>query len=314
LSNRLPILDGKLAFEIADSDFIPEGLAYDSARTRFIGGSLTHRSVSAFAMNGIETPLVEHTPDILRVVGVHIDAARNRLWFATWAPDTSRYPGTAEIPSITRLFLADPATGRITKSWVPNGGKPGHLLNDFVVMNDGSLFLTDTDAGWIFRLHSPSDTLEVFLEPDASRYTSANGITKTPDDRALYVGFLEGIGRLDLETKRLSLIPAPDSVSTASQDGLYWYRGSLIGIQHLPTLERVVRYTLAPDGRSIIAGGVLERGLPVVHLPTTGVLVGSRFYYIANSQYDRIDARTSEIKPQVASSVRTAVRVIELRP
>jgi len=315
LANRLPILDGKVAFEIADPDFLPEGIAYDSTQGRFLMGSLVHRAVAAFAPSGTSTTIVPHAPEMLRVVGVHVDAPRNRLWFATWAPDsTARTDSTTEAPSITRLFLADLGSGRIVKSWVPDGGRRGHLLNDFVMTEDGTLFITDTDEGSIFRLASPKDTLERFLQPDPVRYSAANGITSTPDGRVLYVAFLQGIARVDVESKSIALMPAPDTVSTASIDGLYWYRGSLMGVQGIPSLARVVRYSLSADGQRITAGAVLERGQPVVVEPTTGALVGSRFYYIANSQYGRLDNNTSTFSPQTGSPVRTAVRVIELRP
>jgi len=194
---------------------------------------------------------------------------------------------------------------------VPDGGRRGHLLNDFVVMTDGSLFVTDTERGWIYRLRSPTDTLEVFLEPPPGRFSTANGITTTPDGRTLYVAFLEGLARVDVATREIALLPAPDSVSTATVDGLYWYRESLIAVQATP--ERVVRYELSADGRRVVSGAVLERGYPVVRQPTTGVIVGSRFYYIANSQYGRLDDRGGPLAPQAGTLVRTAVRVIELR-
>jgi hypothetical protein len=87
-----------------------------------------------------------------------------------------------------------------------------------------------------------------------------------------------------------------------------------LAVQGIPTLSRVVRYALSADGRRVTAGGVLDRGLPVVHEPTTGVIVGSRFYYIANAQYGRLDGRTSALEPQAGPPVRTVIRVIELRP
>jgi hypothetical protein len=130
----------------------------------------------------------------------------------------------------------------------------------------------------------------------------------------LYVAFLQGVARVDVGAKSIALLPSPDTVSTASIDGLYWYRGSLMGVQGIPSLARVVRYSLSADGQRITAGAVLERGHPVVVEPTTGTLVGSRFYYIANSQYGRLDNNASTFSPQTGSPVRTAVRVIELRP
>ena len=314
LANRLPILDGKVAFEIADSDYLPEALAYDSVRSRFLIGSLTHRNVSAFAPNGTASPFIANAPGMLRVVGVHLDAPRDRLWFATWGPDSSVRADSAEPPSITRLFLTELATGRVVKSWTPDGGRPGHLLNDFVVMNDGGLFVTDTETGSIYRLRSPNDTLELFLRPDSVQYAVANGITASPDGRILYVAYLQGIARVDIGSRAMTLVASPDSVSTSSNDGLYWYRGSLIGVQGIPTLSRVVRYALSADGRRITSGAVLERGQPTVVQPTTGAIVGNRFYYIANPQYGRLDNRTSALAPQTGTPVRTVIRVIELRP
>jgi hypothetical protein len=313
LANRLPILDGKVAFEIADPDFLPEGIAYDSVHARFLLGSLVHRSVSAFAPNGTATTVVPHVPEMLRVVGVHTDARRNRLWFATWAPDSAKRTDSTEAPSLTRLFLADLGSGRIVKSWAPDSGRPGRLLNDFVVAEDGGLFITDTEQGSIYRLRSPEDTLELFLQPDPVYYSVANGITSAPGDRVLYVAFLQGIARIDVASKSIALLPSPDTVSTASIDGLYWYRGSLIAVQGIPSLSRVVRYSLSDDGQRVTDGAVLERGVPIVVQPTTGTLVGSRFYYIANAQYGRLDNNSDAFMKQTAKPVRTAVRVIELR-
>jgi hypothetical protein len=313
LANRLPILDGKLAFEIADPDFLPEGIDYDHPRSRFLVGSLVHRLVAAFTPNGTQTTVVPSDSLTLRVVGVHPDLPRNRLWFATWTPDSTARSDSAETPSLTRLFLADVASGRIVKSWTPDGGRRGHLLNDFVVMEDGTLFITDTETGSIYRLRSPQDTLELFLQPDPVRFCCANGITSAPGGRVLYVAFLQGVARLDVASKSIALLPSPDTVSTASIDGLYWYRGSLIGVQGIPSLSRVVRLTVSPDGGRITAGAVLERGLPVVVQPTTGTVVGSRFYYIANAQYGRLDNNSSAFTPQTGTPVRTAIRVIELR-
>jgi hypothetical protein len=168
-------------------------------------------------------------------------------------------------------------------------------------------------ASRLYRLRSPDDTLELFLQPDRSRFAAANGITSTPDGRTLYVAFLEGIARVDVATRHIELVPAPDSASTASVDGLYWHRGSLLAVQGVPTLQRVVRFALSRDGRRIEQSAVLERGLPVVNLPTTGTIVGSRFYYIANSQYDRLSDAGGPLQPPAGPAVRTAIRVIDLR-
>ena len=316
VANRRPILGGRVAFELSDPDFLPEALSYDSTRRRYLLGSLSQRRLASVAPNGQPSaliPFINSVPGMLRVVGIHIDQARNRLWFATWGPDSTVAPSdSTETPSLTRLFLADAATGRIIRSWTPDGGQPGHLLNDFVVMADGSLLITDTERGWIYRLRSPSDTLELFLRPDPVRFSSANGITVTPDGATLYVAYVEGLARIDVMSREVTMMPAPDSVSTASIDGLYWYRGTLIAVQGIPTMARVVMYGLSRDGRRIESARVLERGPGIVEDPTTGVIVGTRFYYIANSQYSRLTG-AGALSPPSGAPRRTVIRVIDLQ-
>ena len=313
LANRLPILDGAVAFELADPDFIPEALAYYSTRGRFLIGSLAKRAIAVVAPNGTATRFIDGVPGLLRVVGIHLDAARDRLWFATWAPDSTHRGDSTAVPSVTRLFLADPGSGRIVRSWVPDGGRSGHLLNDFVVMADGSLFITDTERGSLYRLRSPNDTLELFMQPEPERFSATNGITATPDGRTLYVAFVEGVARVDVERRDIQLMPTADSVSAAGVDGLYWHRGDLIAVQGVPTLSRVVRYRLSPDGVRIVSGEVLERGEPVIHTPTTGTFMGTRFHYIANSQYDRLSDAGGPLLKRPGAPVRTVIRVVDIR-
>jgi hypothetical protein len=119
------------------------------------------------------------------------------------------------------------------------------------------------------------------------------------------------VARIDVDSRSIALVPSPDSVSTAAIDGLYWYRDGLIAVQHIPTLERVVQYSLSADGTRIVAGAVRERGLPVVHEPTTGTIVGTRFYYIANSQFGRLDDR-NVLAAQSGPPTHTVIRVIDL--
>ena len=83
-------------------------------------------------------------------------------------------------------------------------------------------------------------------------------------------------------------------------------------MQHLPGLEQVTRYDLARDGRSIRHIDVLERADSLLHLPTTGAVVGNRFYYIANSQFDRLgdDNRLAPVGRSPAPL--STVRVLDL--
>jgi hypothetical protein len=309
--NRAPIVRGALAFSLADTDLLPEALAHDPITGGWLVGSLAKRKIIRLAQDRTASDFISNG-ELLRVVGIHVDSARALLWFATWAPRAAASTPPKEPISQTRLFKCDLRTGHVLQTYVPSDSERGHLFNDLVIARNGDVFITDTDQGSVYRIRSDPDTLELFLSPDPERFSDANGITLSADDRTLYVAFVEGIARIDLRTRAIMRLPLRAAGSAASIDGLYWYRGKLIGVQHLPGLEQVARYDLAPDGRSIRHIDILERADSLLHLPTTGAIVGNHFYYIANSQFDRL-SDDNRLAPASRSPVPpSTVRVLDL--
>ena len=65
---------------------------------------------------------------------------------------------------------------------------------------------------------------------------------------------------------------------------MYFYGESLIGIRD----ESINRYHLDKTWSQIVTTEVLEVHHPLMHIATTGVIVGSDFYYIANSHVDAV--------------------------
>ena len=310
-ANRAPIVHGAPAFSLPDPDLLPEALARDPITDSWLVGSLAKRKIIRLAPNGTASDFVSD-PELLRVVGIHVDSARSLLWFATWAPRAPSATHAEDFPSDTRLFKCDLVSGHILRRYIPSDSGGDHLFNDLAIATNGDVFITDTDQGAVYRIRSSADSLELFLQPDRERFSDANGITLSGDNRTLYVAFVEGIARIDLRTRAIARLSLLSPGSTAAIDGLYWYRGTLIGVQHLPGLDQVARYDLAPDGRSIQHIDVLERADSLLHLPTTGALVGGHFYYIANSQFDRLgdDNRLAPASP--SSMPLSTVRVLDL--
>jgi len=66
----------------------------------------------------------------------------------------------------------------------------------------------------------------------------------------------------------------------------YFLKNSLIAIQNGFGPNRIVRLQLAPDGKSVVSGKLLEFRSPNLELPTTGAILNGRFYYIVNAQID----------------------------
>src|ERR1700745_1563970 len=82
--------------------------------------------------------------------------------------------------------------------------------------------------------------------------------------------------RVLVDAALVSKAAANDTLAGA--DGLYWYKGGLVGIQTSPSLRRVMRWKLWGDGRRVVASETLERGTELVADPTTGAILDDKFY------------------------------------
>jgi hypothetical protein len=52
---------------------------------------------------------------------------------------------------------------------------------------------------------------------------------------------------------------------------------------------RIMRFVLDPAGRRIVRAELLDRNSAVADEPTIGAVVGRRFVYVANSQWEKYD-------------------------
>jgi len=79
-------------------------------------------------------------------------------------------------------------------------------------------------------------------------------------------------------------------------DGLYSTGEILVAVQNGTAPERVMIFRLNHSLSEITSEAVIERASRTLGDPTHGVIVGTAFYYIANSGWDVIDEH-GELKP-----------------
>jgi sugar lactone lactonase YvrE len=275
--NRRPLSSSTPAFALDDPRVMPEDITYDSADGSFYLGSLAEHKVIRVAPGGAITDITRPEDGLVRVVGMKVDWHRRLLWFATWLP--------AKPVDRTQLVRYDLDAHRITAVLTLGDTLRGHTFNDVVLTSNGTVFITETDDDAIYRVRPDTDALERFVQLDSARWTAPNGVAISPDGARLYVAMTEGLAAIDVDTRRVRYVDGPHDVSTSNIDGLYWYDAGLVAIQIQGDLERVVRYDLDATGLRITRARVLERNTPILQDPTSGVIVGHTFYYIANSQY-----------------------------
>ena len=279
-----------VAFRLNEPDFFPDAMTYDRGSRRFLIGSLFKRKV--VVVDEVTGRAADYATSreagFLGVRGLEADNQRGALYVVSaGGPEMQGYAAAEDGQSfLHRLQLS---SGRQVTRTPPPPAATGHALDELVQAVDGTLYMTDARAGVLYRWRPGTKAIETFVTVGADLRPS--GLAWSGDGRALYVSHIEGVSRVSLATREVVPVGHPAAVTLVGIDGLATYRGDLIAVQNgLPGLSRVVRLRLAADGLNVRTVDILDANLPDHDMPTSGVVVGDGYYYIANSQQRRFTA------------------------
>ena len=271
----------EVAFRIADPELIPEGIAYDPVSKRFFVGSTFKRKIVAVDAAGRARDLVAEARDgVYGFVGLRVDAKRRALWaISSNAGDTMPARGLDKsCLGCSMVTVYDLGSGKLLRKHTLSNTPAQHFLNDLTMLPDGDVYITDTQSGDIYRITRAKNTLEKWVSLGPQVFP--NGIDATPDGRTLFVATEAGVRKVDVATGAVTAI----SRNLGTIDGLYFHRNSLVVIQPFEEFRKVARLHLSPGHDAIARIETLEASHPLFQQPTTGVIAGQDFYYIANAQ------------------------------
>jgi len=267
--------EAREAFRTTEKDLIPEGLAYDAQRNVFYLSSLNRRKIVEIGTDGRISDFVPADRfRLLPVLGIRVSPNDGTVWADSFA-DVGR----------SELLHFD-AAGKLLGRFQPEGAAK-HGFNDLVIRKNGEVLATDSLANAVLRFDPAAGTFTAVALHRRLFYP--NGMALGEDDHTLYVADTLGVVRVDLAGgESRDVDPGPRS-TLAGIDGLYWYKGGLIGIQNGIGSPRVALFRLSSDGLRVTRTTVLENRSSFCILPTTGALRGSDFFFIANSQIDNMN-------------------------
>ena len=272
-----------VAFRIPDRAFVPEGIAYDPrTKTFYVGSTYLRKIVSVDARGTVRDFTAEAQEGLRGVLGLRVDATRRLLWAVSSDIGLSMpiKGNPRDCLGCSAVHKYDLRTGRLLKKYsLPNKPAP-HFLNDLTLNSDGDAFISDTLTGGLYRIARARDELEEFVSLGKDSFP--NGIDLSPDGRKLFVGTNESITVVGVGDRSVARLKLPAGVKPGI-DGLYFHRGGLITVEPFDK-EKIVRYILDERAGAVTRVEVLESAHPLMSQPTTGVIAGRDFYYIANSQ------------------------------
>ena len=286
-NNARPVGHSTTAFTLHEKGLVPEGLAYDPIEKTFYLGSVYQRKIVSINSSGEARDFSSPADGLWSLMGMRVDPKRRLLWVCTASHQQMKDARAAE-NGISGIFKYDLNTKTLIKKYLLPAQPRPHWLGDLVLDSSGDVFASDSIAPAIYRINHQTDELELFLE--SKDFVNPQGLAFTADEKHLFMAdYLKGVFIIDMKTKVAALLKSPPATNTFGLDGLYYYKGKLIGIQNGVRPNRVVELTVDGSGTEIQRLEVVEANNPVFDEPTLGVLADDALFYIANSQWAMID-------------------------
>jgi hypothetical protein len=295
-ANRRPVSRGRAVWEIEDSGLLPEDIDVDPTTHRFFLTSVLEKKIVWLDAAGKARNFAT-APDAWPMLGLKVDAKRRRLWATEVALENFSIVPKAEWGR-SALLCYELDKGNLL---FRIEGPEHSALGDMVLMPDGTPVLSDGAGGGIYRLRN-NKTLErldggEFISPQTPAIDAEGQYLFVPD-------YLRGIGVLNLSTRQVRWLAMGSKFALNGIDGLYRTHDKFLAVQNGTSPERVVEFDLDAGGEKVVSQNVIEASTATLGDPTHGVVVGSDFYYIANSGWDTLDDHGEHVSGAKASTAR----------
>ena len=281
-----PTHRSKVGFQLAETRFIAEGVAYDPDTGDFFVSSILQKKVVRVKRSGGVEDFVAGRKELAAVLGLSVDSRSHSLWVATSSIPELKEGAPRTPPGVYQYDLRD---GALLAGHTLDDSEP-HVLGDVVPGPDGRAYTSDSASGGSVYVTAPGGHLEEFA--GSGLFRSPQGLCFTPDGRTLFVAdYVRGLFSIDVRSRQSFKLDRPTNVTLTGIDGLYFHHGALIATQNGVNPNRVLRIALAAASpgqpqRRIAAVTVLESNNPQFQEITLGVVARDTLYYVANGQFD----------------------------
>jgi len=279
-----PVGQSEPAFVLPESVVMPEAIAWDDSRQKFLVGTIAEGQVIAVDKDGKIEELfrADNENGLWAIFDILVDQPRNRLWVTSATiPSFSRFDPIDKGRSA--LFEFDLKSLELIHRYpVPVDGQP-HVLGNMVQGSNGDIFITDRILPLVYNKPADEERLKPVLA--LRDLVSLRGIAMQPDGNIMYVADREmGIMVVDLVGQHARLLEVPATLNLGGIDGLYLQDNRLFVIQNGISPQRVMRLQLDASGTKVEAVRPLAVAQPEFDLPSFGAIEGENLYFYANSQ------------------------------
>ncbi|WP_462248311.1 NHL repeat-containing protein [Ekhidna sp.] len=272
----------------------PESITYSNKQKAFFIGGVRDGNIWKIE-DGKEPQLwAESVKNSWSVMGLEVSSDEKTLWVCTSSMTYYEAYDQSE-EGFASVLKYDIKNGKLLETYALPGG---HNFGDLISDKKGNIYISDGTANILYRISEEKGKLETYLDL-SEKVFNLQGLSLDEKRNVMYLSdYIDGIYRLDLSTKALEKLEIKaEDILIKGIDGLYYYDNTLLGLHNGTNPNRVVRYTLAEDGKSITGKQVIAQGGQLGE-PTQGVWLNGEFYFIMNSPWGAYD-RDGNFEPSV---------------
>jgi hypothetical protein len=273
-----------------------EGLAWDVVRKRMLVSAVHDRGIFELGGDGSLKPFVGPDETILGVLGLAVDHARDILWAGTSGlPQADRI--TPEQAGKAELLKVNLASGKVLARYsAPNADK--RSFGDIAVGKDGTVLVSDSLSGDIFRLRRGARELELLVS--GGRFGSPQGILLLPGGKlALIADYGSGLHLVNLTNGSSIMVTAPAKATLLGIDGMIRQGRSILAVQNGVTPQRIVQLRMSADFKAVESVTVVAANHPMLDEPSGLMNLGGKIYLAGRSQWSAFKDDGTLVSPSL---------------
>ncbi len=289
--NGKPYGAGKVVGKVSEhySGMLFENIAYDAKNERFLLASIRSGAIYELNKNQEFKEIIaagDPATGPWGAVDLVIDEANDLLWVAS--STMPQYTGTTQAnfgqSMITKYQLS---SLEILQGFALKGAQEPMLFSALHLSEQGNLYFVNLFNNQTFKVAKDADSIEALLV--LKNLSAIKSITTNSDENILYVSDYDlGVFAIDLETQKIGQIGSSSKGFTAGYDDVFYHQGDLVVIQNGVSPARIMRLVLQKDVL-LVNMFPLEAGREEFAALSKGVLSGNDLFYIANSQWDKME-------------------------
>lgn len=280
-----PVGESEPEFTLPADVVMPETMAWDESRQKFLVGTVAEGRILAVGEDGQVDELLRANDEngMWAVLDILVDEPRKKLWVTSAA--IPKFAGFDEVDKgRSALFEFNLESLELVRRYpVPVDGRP-HILGSMTLGSNGDIFIADRALPFVFGKSADEQKLKAVAA--SKDMISMRGIALQPDGRIMYVADRElGILVIDIEKGLAGKLAVPETLNLGGIEGLYLWNNHLVMVQNGIKPQRVMRLQLDSSGTRVEAVRPLAIAQPEFDFPSYGVIKGEDFYYFGNSQW-----------------------------